>query len=421
VTGAQGIEVVPVTAANRAARLLAERPVHAIAGPALELQSLVQRSAIKLESVRAIIFAWMDDDIAATPAATHALEALMAEVPKGADRTLLARRATPHVEEIIDRYLRTARRVTAQDTAPQQGGEGPVSTSVPVRYITVSASSRPAALRRLLDQLDPPSATILVRDPAAEADAVQTVRSLGYRRANDPVQVAGYDAVPETHTIILYDVPVMPSDVSALAAAGAVQIVALVTPREVVPFHELVSTLVPYTLEGPGTAARSRDALLRDELSALLSQGVATRELLALEPLLERFDGVEIAAAAVRLLERERGRLASVGQTGLQLIGSQSDEGWPREPRGTGESGRGGRRDTRNQRGGDERGGFRGSSQGGRQRNAHNRDDSANRDRSGRGEPPPRRPRDEGRPERRERDLGRGPRSGGGQRRDPRR
>ncbi|HEY8310699.1 MAG TPA: hypothetical protein VIG47_09085, partial [Gemmatimonadaceae bacterium] len=39
-TGLQGIEILPVTSANRAARMLAGRPVHALAGPAIEIQSL---------------------------------------------------------------------------------------------------------------------------------------------------------------------------------------------------------------------------------------------------------------------------------------------------------------------------------------------------------------------------------------------
>ena len=45
---------------------------------------------------------------------------------------------------------------------------------------------------------------------------------------------------------------------------------------------------------------------MRDELRAALATGANARELIALEPLLTEFDGVEIAAAALRLLERER-------------------------------------------------------------------------------------------------------------------
>lgn len=426
-TGAQGIEVVPVTSANRAARLLADRPAHAIAGPAIEIQALVQRSAIKLDGIKTVILAWMDDEASVSAAAMAALEALMTELPKEADRVLIARHATPEVEQIIDRYLRTARRVSAHEPeSGEQEGGGIAGPAVPVHYVMVSASSRPAALRRLLDDLDPPSTAILVREPATEADVTHTIRSLGYRRASDPVRVARYDAIPQSHTVILYDAPVLPSELTSLASAGSVQIVALVTPRDAVPLHELVGNLVPLTLDGPGAAARSRDAMLREELAVVLAQGVVSREVLALEPLLERYDGVEIAAAAVRLLELQRAdRAAHTGQTGLRLVGAQprSDKG-SREgssDRGSsssrGSSARGGdrsdrssreprNRDTRDR---DFRGPPRGNPRGGPRDQAE-----ASAPRPQRGEWTPKRPpRDGAPPERRERDLGRGPRSGG--------
>ena len=62
----------------------------------------------------------------------------------------------------------------------------------------------------------------------------------------------------------------------------------------------------PLTLAESGIRARGRDARMRAELRALLAQGQFGRELLALEELLDEFDGIEIAAAAVQLLERER-------------------------------------------------------------------------------------------------------------------
>jgi hypothetical protein len=45
---------------------------------------------------------------------------------------------------------------------------------------------------------------------------------------------------------------------------------------------------------------------VREELRAVLAQGVPPREVISLEPLLREFDATELAAAALRLLERER-------------------------------------------------------------------------------------------------------------------
>jgi hypothetical protein len=58
--------------------------------------------------------------------------------------------------------------------------------------------------------------------------------------------------------------------------------------------------------------ARRKDDSLRAELRQVLDTGVAYREMTALEPLLEQYDGVEVAAALLRLLERERERALTV-------------------------------------------------------------------------------------------------------------
>jgi hypothetical protein len=408
-TGAQGVEVLPVTSANRAARMLADRPVHAIAGPAIEIQTLIQRSAIKLDNLRTIVLAWVDDELAESPAPIAAMESIFGELPKTATRILIARRATPEIEKLIDSHLRTARRMTPPEA--DAGAAPQIAPAAPsVHYLSVSASSRPAALRRLLDDLDPPSATIVVRDTASEADAVQTVRSLGYRRTDDPIRVARYESIPASHTVVLYDSPVMPSEIASASAIGPVQIVALATPRDMIALHELAPSLVPLTLEGPGAAARSRDSVLREELAVVLSQGVATREMIALEPLLDRYDGIEIAAAAIRLLDVERTKRSSSPKQVLRLLAS--DAGAPARESRSAERGSPPPRESRDARGRDDRPPrnreFRGPPRG-----------APRPDRGERKEWTPRPPRDSTPTnERRERNLGRGPRSGGPGRED---
>jgi ATP-dependent RNA helicase DeaD len=50
---------------------------------------------------------------------------------------------------------------------------------------------------------------------------------------------------------------------------------------------------------------------MRDELKGVLENGILSRETVALEPLLEEYDAVEIAAAALRLLEQHRAARAA--------------------------------------------------------------------------------------------------------------
>ena len=75
---------------------------------------------------------------------------------------------------------------------------------------------------------------------------------------------------------------------------------------EPVRSHLDEGSLLPLDLPAPLDALRRRDATLRNELERELSSGAPLREAQALAPLLAAHDGVSIAAAAVRLLERER-------------------------------------------------------------------------------------------------------------------
>src|SRR3954462_10741624 len=57
-SGAAGIEIVPVANAWRAGRIFRSRPVLAVAGMPTELQALVQASLLKLDGVRIVALAW---------------------------------------------------------------------------------------------------------------------------------------------------------------------------------------------------------------------------------------------------------------------------------------------------------------------------------------------------------------------------
>jgi len=94
---------------------------------------------------------------------------------------------------------------------------------------------------------------------------------------------------------------------TAVAATVPVSIIALVQPRDVERLRRMAGGEVrPLTISTAGKTARDRERNLQRELSAVLEAGVPAREILAIEPLLDRHDGIEIAAAALRLLERER-------------------------------------------------------------------------------------------------------------------
>ena len=109
-SGPTGIEVVPVTSASRAARIFKTRPVLAVAGTAPELGGLVRASLLKVDSVKCVVLAWADDILADGPETVAALEALLGELGE-ANRVIVARKVTPAVDDLAERYARRARRV----------------------------------------------------------------------------------------------------------------------------------------------------------------------------------------------------------------------------------------------------------------------------------------------------------------------
>src|SRR5687768_15964345 len=101
--GTVGIDLFPATAEHRAARMMAGVPSPAVAGPPEVLRALMGRSVLRLDGVRSVLFAWIEDVIEAGGDRLAALEAVLGEVPEGASRTMVVREVTPAVQGFIDR------------------------------------------------------------------------------------------------------------------------------------------------------------------------------------------------------------------------------------------------------------------------------------------------------------------------------
>jgi ATP-dependent RNA helicase DeaD len=341
--------VLAVTRVERAVRQLRARPAAAVAADPAALGALLRASALKLDTVRTLVLAWADD-ILASPDAEE-LDVLLTELPKESARTLVAAAMTDDVEALIERALRRPRRITP----PAAAAPAPLAVS----FVATSPSARPATLRRVLDELDPASATVVVASAASEAEARRAVRALGYAVGGDPAApdapadaalasdaasdaAAGADAIADAQRalgapatgpqvrivraddaaplptqealVVLYDLPSSREERERIAAARAVQVVALVQPRQLAALRTLAGGAVrPLVLRDLDRREQARDTALRAELRAEVSLGVPARELRVLEELLEAHDGVELAAAALRLLERERARRIAAG------------------------------------------------------------------------------------------------------------
>jgi ATP-dependent RNA helicase DeaD len=325
--GLAAIEVVPITSAARGGRIFKSRPVLAVAGSPEELSALVRASILKLDTVRTVVAAWADDILDNGPETVAAFEALLGELGE-ASRVIVARKLTPPVESLIERYARRARRVAVADMEVPQA---PEDYQLPhIKYVTIAGTARAASLRRLLDDLDPPSATIVARGGAAVAQVRHTLRTLGYRYNDDPIHVTDREVKGATHAVIFYQPPVTTAELQRAALAKPVEVVVLAQPGEVAALRELASgRLVPINLHGPERRAKDREEAVRQELRAVLTRGVPPREIIALEPLLEAFDASEIAAAALHLLDRERSQRRQAAEASV----ARSDAG-PAGPSG---------------------------------------------------------------------------------------
>jgi ATP-dependent RNA helicase DeaD len=293
--GDKDLQILAATSATRASRLMKIRPPQIVAGSATTLVELLRSASLKVESVKHLCLAWADELLERGDAAS--LEALMSEIGKDASRTIVTSELTPAIEEIIERYARRARRVAA-----------PVSESAqptPIEYVTASPSGRLSVVRRILDQADPASAIVFIRDEDSDAGVGDLLRSMGYS-SSDHVRV-GRVAAPGTALAVLFDLPASREELRE-AAAGAGRTIAIVQPRQLTSLRNLAAggMVKPLVLPESGERARSADATLRAEVRSILEDGKFGRELLAVEPLLEDYDGAEIAAAAIVLLERER-------------------------------------------------------------------------------------------------------------------
>jgi ATP-dependent RNA helicase DeaD len=294
---ARPIAVVAATASPRAARLLKGSAAHVVIGAPTELVALLQSSALKPESVRGLVFAWLDS-IVDTPDAAP-LETLMGELPKEGARVVLTGELTAPLEALIERYARRARR------APE-GADAATAQPVNVEYVAAAATARRVTLRRLLDALDLPRAVLYARSESARAEASRVARALGYPA--DSVRVSATADEPSADPLVLVELPASREELRALVGTAPRRVYAVVQPSQLAGLRSLLGggTATPVALLEAAERARGKDAALRSSLRDVLTSGDVRREVLALEPLLAEFDGIEIAAAALRLLEQQR-------------------------------------------------------------------------------------------------------------------
>ena len=287
--------ILPVTDALRAARVLKAYGAPIVIATPADAERLLAASALPLDAVQTVAL------VAADEFDADQLSTVMASVPKDARRVLIAAEATPAVENLLERYFHKAHRL-ADDASS-------VTTPAAVQFLLVRGSNAAASVAAVLDDLDPPSAVVVTTDPDGVNEALA---SHGYPVESTLVQVSAGAAAENVALVIFAGLPSAVAFESAMSGQPA-RAVALIAPRQLAMLRRLAGSagVTPFTSRRATSTARAHDERLRGELKAALATSYPAREIIALEPLLTEYDGVELAGAALRLLEAARATAAA--------------------------------------------------------------------------------------------------------------
>jgi len=260
------VRVHAVTALGRAARTLTDSGVDVLAGAVQDLAALVSRSTLKLETAHAVVVAWPETLLAGEHAA--ALDALLGEA-KQARRIILSWNPAA-LRDFLERHAHRAH-VEGSPSVDESGR--PLPALGPARYVVVSASRRPAALRDALDALDPRRPYIWRGGPVAA-------------QGDPPDAVLGV---------------LLPTRAEFAALSRLGPPVLFPTAAQLPYVQSLARPLTPLRLPTPADRAQDRAADLRERVTQILTDGSVDAELALLDPLFERFDPAEVAAALLAI------------------------------------------------------------------------------------------------------------------------
>ena len=252
------------TGLDRSMRLLKEGAVDVLAGTPEDLQALATRSALKLDAVATLVLAWPEWLLAGNRLA--ALEQLLGELHE-ARRIVLAWNP-PVLEDLLERY---ARRPHVVGDLPLGDDARPLPPVAAARYAVVPRSRRGAVVREALDALNRPRVAQW-RCGEAASEAADAILCLDLPTRAELVQIAGRGE------------PVL-----------------LVAPAQLPYARSIAAPLTALPLPAARERAASAAEALRARAAAQLEAGGLEPELGLLEPLLQRYDAAEVAAALLAI------------------------------------------------------------------------------------------------------------------------
>jgi len=290
---------------------------HVLIGTPSDVLAAVASGDVSLGGVRALVV-----DQAQLIERTEGLadvERVIDYIPAEAQRVVSALPLTPAVADLAERHCRRALTLPARDMVePLRRGR--------IRFRITPEPKEAAALAVTAELLASGARHVLIfsrsEDRAADLGDYLTLHGyLAGAPGDEDVPVwLGVDALgarsvaqgTEGLVVVSHDVPADPDTLDRRHSVGGEGVV-IVAAREVAHLKALGRRTgydtVPFPPPARGTPSSIEE--LRASLVRELEEGDATPYLSVLEPLFERFDPAEIAAAAVALLRARKAPVAS--------------------------------------------------------------------------------------------------------------
>jgi len=261
----------------RAARRLRSESLDLLVASPAATSTLLHRGALKAAGLTAVVMAgperWEGLD---------ALDVLMNDLPRESQRIVIASDLAL-ATQLGERY---ARRALIVGVPPAESR--PAAPVGPVRTVGVAWERRASALADLLEVLDPVSLTVWTADRSRHAAIASALPG-----GDSAIRVVTHE-VPAAAVVVAFDPPDI-ERLRLLIAAG--DVVLLVPPGTEKWTADVAEPRRPLRLPGLADAAESAAAGRRAAVARAIEAGGNDGALLALAPLLERYEPSSIAAA----------------------------------------------------------------------------------------------------------------------------
>lgn len=263
---ASGLDAFAVSSLTRAHKRLTQSVPDIITVGILDALALVHRSAIQPSAFKVIVLAWpelLDEE------GGKALEIVMSEADKDAQRIVLTSETGPVTDRLLERYAFKAMTYGFPSTESPGAPSGPVGGA---RYVVARPSQMADVRRRILDVLNPDhEESVLIAIVPASRDAAAEL----------------------------------------VGRAGSAQPVIVAEAHQLPWLRSLFTPLAHLPLPTAADAAEQRAEKLRTRIARVVESENLDRELFIVAPLFERYDPALVAAGLLKLVAGQGGAPAN--------------------------------------------------------------------------------------------------------------